>query len=102
MARHRHSSLFTACSAVTTAALWARAKTVLPARERWGCLLDTDLVVLRAFFEAGQKCTEVRWHARLRAADLVVWWQKVAYAQEDEALREIIAAFEQGGGTGSS
>jgi hypothetical protein len=37
-----------------------------------------------------------------RCADLVVWWQKGAYAQEDEALREIIAAFEQGGGTGSS
>ena len=30
-----------------------------------------------------------------RAADLVVWWEKGAYAQEDEALREIIAAFEQ-------
>jgi multiple sugar transport system substrate-binding protein len=33
-----------------------------------------------------------------KAADLVVWWQKGAYAQEDEALREIIAAFEQGSG----
>jgi multiple sugar transport system substrate-binding protein len=30
-----------------------------------------------------------------RAADLVVWWAKGAYAQEDEALREIIAAFEE-------
>ena len=30
-----------------------------------------------------------------RAADLVVWWEKGYYAQEDEALREIIAAFEQ-------
>jgi multiple sugar transport system substrate-binding protein len=30
-----------------------------------------------------------------RAADLVVWWDKGQYAQEDEALREIIAAFEQ-------
>jgi multiple sugar transport system substrate-binding protein len=30
-----------------------------------------------------------------RAADLVVWWQKANYAQEDEAVREIIAAFEQ-------
>jgi multiple sugar transport system substrate-binding protein len=34
----------------------------------------------------------------LEAADLVVWWQKGAYAQEDAALREIIAAFEQGSG----
>jgi multiple sugar transport system substrate-binding protein len=30
-----------------------------------------------------------------RAADLVVWWQKGFYAQEDAALKEIIAAFEQ-------
>ena len=30
-----------------------------------------------------------------RAADLVVWWDKGLYPQEDEALREIIAAFEQ-------
>ena len=30
-----------------------------------------------------------------RAADLVVWWEKGYYAQEDEALREIVAAFEQ-------
>src|SRR5262245_52834121 len=30
-----------------------------------------------------------------RAADLVVWWQKGFYAQEDAAIREIITAFEQ-------
>ncbi len=30
-----------------------------------------------------------------RAADLVVWWEKGYYAQEDDAVREIIAAFEQ-------
>ena len=30
-----------------------------------------------------------------RAADLVVWWDKGYYPQEDEAVREIIAAFEQ-------
>ena len=30
-----------------------------------------------------------------QAADLVVWWQKGAYPKEDEALMEIIAAFEQ-------
>jgi multiple sugar transport system substrate-binding protein len=30
-----------------------------------------------------------------RAADLVVWWDKGIYAQEDEAVAEIIAAFEQ-------
>jgi multiple sugar transport system substrate-binding protein len=29
------------------------------------------------------------------AADLVVWWEKGYYAQEDEAVAEIIAAFEQ-------
>jgi multiple sugar transport system substrate-binding protein len=33
-----------------------------------------------------------------RAADLVVWWEKGFYPQEDEAVREIIAAFEQGSG----
>ena len=33
-----------------------------------------------------------------RAADLVVWWEKGFYAQEDTALREIIAAFEQQSG----
>jgi multiple sugar transport system substrate-binding protein len=30
-----------------------------------------------------------------QAADLVVWWEKGIYPQEDEAVREIIAAFEQ-------
>ena len=29
------------------------------------------------------------------AADLVVWWEEGFYPQEDEAVREIIAAFEQ-------
>jgi multiple sugar transport system substrate-binding protein len=29
------------------------------------------------------------------AADLVVWWEKGFYPQEDQAVREIIAAFEQ-------
>ena len=33
-----------------------------------------------------------------RAADLVVWWEKGFYPQEDEAVREIIAAFEQKAG----
>jgi multiple sugar transport system substrate-binding protein len=32
------------------------------------------------------------------AADLVVWWEKGYYAQEDDAVREIVAAFEQGSG----
>jgi multiple sugar transport system substrate-binding protein len=31
-------------------------------------------------------------------ADLVVWWEKGFYAQEDEAIAEIIAAFEQRSG----
>ena len=30
-----------------------------------------------------------------RAADLVVWWEQGFYPQEDAAVREIIAAFEQ-------
>jgi multiple sugar transport system substrate-binding protein len=30
-----------------------------------------------------------------RGADLVVWWEEGQYAEEDEAVREIIAAFEQ-------
>ena len=30
-----------------------------------------------------------------RAADLVVWWEEGLYAEEDAAVREIIAAFEQ-------
>ena len=29
------------------------------------------------------------------AADLVVWWEQGFYPQEDAAVREIIAAFEQ-------
>jgi ABC-type glycerol-3-phosphate transport system substrate-binding protein len=32
------------------------------------------------------------------AADLVEWWQKGTYAQENEALGDIITAFEQGSG----
>jgi ABC-type glycerol-3-phosphate transport system substrate-binding protein len=30
-----------------------------------------------------------------RAADLLVWWEKGFYPQEDAAVAEIIAAFEQ-------
>ena len=33
-----------------------------------------------------------------RGADLVVWWEEGFYAQEDGAVREIIAAFEQDSG----
>ena len=33
-----------------------------------------------------------------QAADLVVWWHEGYYAEEDEAVREIIAAFEQESG----
>jgi multiple sugar transport system substrate-binding protein len=33
-----------------------------------------------------------------QAADLVVWWEKGQAAEEDEAVREIIAAFEQNTG----
>jgi multiple sugar transport system substrate-binding protein len=32
-----------------------------------------------------------------QAADLVVWWEKGFYAQEEEAVRETIAAFEKDG-----
>ena len=34
-----------------------------------------------------------------KAADLLVWWEKGYYPQEDEAVREIVAAFEQATGT---
>jgi ABC-type glycerol-3-phosphate transport system substrate-binding protein len=30
-----------------------------------------------------------------RAADLVVWWDKGFYPQADEAVREIVAEFQQ-------
>jgi multiple sugar transport system substrate-binding protein len=30
-----------------------------------------------------------------RAADLVVWWEKGLYAQEDEAVAEVVAAFQR-------
>ena len=33
--------------------------------------------------------------ARRQAADLVVWWEEGFYPEEDEAVREIVAAFEQ-------
>ena len=33
-----------------------------------------------------------------QAADLVVWWEEGRYPQEDEAVREVIAAFEQDAG----
>ena len=33
-----------------------------------------------------------------RGADLVVWWEKGFYPQEDAAVAQIVAAFEQGSG----
>ena len=36
--------------------------------------------------------------AGTQAADLVVWWEKGFYPQEDEAVRETIAAFKQAAG----
>jgi ABC-type glycerol-3-phosphate transport system substrate-binding protein len=33
-----------------------------------------------------------------KAADLVVWWDEGFYPQEDKAVKEIIAAFEQESG----
>jgi multiple sugar transport system substrate-binding protein len=33
-----------------------------------------------------------------QAADLVVWWEKGFYPQEDGALRDVMAAFEQASG----
>ena len=33
-----------------------------------------------------------------KAADLVVWWDEGYYAEEDQALRDTIAAFEQESG----
>jgi multiple sugar transport system substrate-binding protein len=34
----------------------------------------------------------------VRAADLVVWWEKGFYPQEDEAVADMVAVFEQGTG----
>src|SRR4051794_34048403 len=34
-----------------------------------------------------------------RAADLVVWWEEGYYPGEDQAVRELVAAFEQKTGT---
>jgi ABC-type glycerol-3-phosphate transport system substrate-binding protein len=34
----------------------------------------------------------------VRAADLVMWWREGYYAEENAAVRETIAAFEQGSG----
>jgi hypothetical protein len=33
-----------------------------------------------------------------KGADFVVWWEKGFYPQENEAVAEVIAAFEQGSG----
>ena len=33
-----------------------------------------------------------------KAADLVVWWEEGFYPQEDAAVKEVVAAFEQGSG----
>ena len=33
-----------------------------------------------------------------RGADLVIWWEEGQSPEEDEAVREIVAAFEQGTG----
>ena len=30
-----------------------------------------------------------------QAADLVVWWNKGFYEQEDDAIREVVAAFQE-------
>jgi spermidine/putrescine-binding protein len=36
--------------------------------------------------------------AAARAADLVIWWEEGQSAEENEAVREIVAAFEQNTG----
>ena len=52
--------------------------------------------------QSGYVCSCISFAAALaiaplgaQAADLVVWWDEGYYAQEDEAVREIVAAFEQ-------
>jgi hypothetical protein len=37
----------------------------------------------------------VLWPLGGQAADLVVWWEKGVYPQGNEAVREIVVAFEQ-------
>ena len=64
---------------------------------------DPERVVERAMqapldvMRCRSRCAAISRMAPLgaQAADLVVWWEKGFYAQEDEAVREIIAAFEQ-------
>jgi multiple sugar transport system substrate-binding protein len=52
-----------------------------------GYVMRTDAIVLAAIL--------LLTPLGARAADLLIWWEKGYYAREDEALREIIAAFEQ-------
>jgi multiple sugar transport system substrate-binding protein len=49
--------------------------------------MRTPAVVLAAALLLAPPCAN--------GADLVVWWEQGYYAQEDEAVREIVAAFEQ-------
>jgi multiple sugar transport system substrate-binding protein len=52
-----------------------------------GHIVRTDTIVLAAIL--------LLTPLGAKAADLVVWWDEGRYAEEDEAVREIITAFEQ-------
>jgi spermidine/putrescine-binding protein len=50
---------------------------------------------MRRFVSAAMAAALVVAPVGAEAADLVVWWEKGYYDQEDPAVREIIAAIEQ-------
>ena len=63
--------------------------------------------MLAVIFSEAQQCADElrfspprsQWRRSARkAADLVVWWDEGYYAEETEAVAEVIAAFEQGSG----
>ena len=74
-------------------------------RRRWSLLRTHHRSTLARHFDQGRRLMRTDTVALVaillltplgaRAADLVVWWEKGYYAQEDDAVREIIAAFEQ-------
>jgi multiple sugar transport system substrate-binding protein len=55
--------------------------------DQGGCVICSRAVILAAAIVIAPLGT--------KAADLVVWWDEGFYAEEDAAIREIIAAFEQ-------
>jgi multiple sugar transport system substrate-binding protein len=55
--------------------------------DQGGCVMGSRAVILAAAIVIAPPPA--------RGADLVVWWDKPFYPQEEEALREVVSAFEQ-------